>query len=94
MPSTISKQAIEELAGFLSNFSRPENVENHKELSNLSYDTAKEYFYNNMSERRLASETFKFYDSQLRSFEKFLVQIKKKNLLNMKKVYLKKLKRA
>ena len=80
MPSTISKQAIEELTGFLSNFTKPE-VENHKSVSNLSYDIAKEHFYNNMSERRLASETFKFYDSQLRSFEKFLVQIKKKNAL-------------
>ena len=80
MASTISQTAIDELTGFLSNFTKTD-LENHKQLSSLSFNTAKEYFYENMRERRLANATFGFYESKLRPFEKYLIQIKKKNAL-------------
>jgi integrase/recombinase XerD len=81
MASGISQKTVEELTGFLNNFVT-HNQPNRKEVSNLSYDTAKEKFYQNMRERGLASETFRFYDSHLNVFAKYLAMIKKKNALN------------
>ena len=79
MASTISKEAISEFTSFLQSFTNEK--QNRKEISNLSYLSAKDYFYNNMKERRLARETFSFYDAQLGRFEKYLILIKKKNAL-------------
>lgn len=81
MASSISQNAINELTNFLSNFAKPE-LDNRKKIENLSFDTAKSYFFENMKERRLAEETIGFYNSQLRSFEKYLILIKKKNTIN------------
>jgi integrase/recombinase XerD len=80
MASAISQKTVDELTGFLNNFVT-ENQPNRRSVSNLSYDTAKEKFYQNMKERGLASETFRFYDNHLASFEKYLALIKKKNAL-------------
>jgi integrase/recombinase XerD len=81
MASAISQRTVDELTGFLNNFVNNDQP-NRKSVSNLSYDTAKEKLYENMKERGLASEIFRFYDCHLRAFEKYLVLIKKKNVLN------------
>lgn len=81
MATTISQSAIDELTGFLSNFAQPE-IENRKPTASLSYDEAKSHFYENMRERRLAKDTFGFYDGRLNAFEKYLILIKKQNAIN------------
>jgi integrase/recombinase XerD len=80
MASAISQKTVDELTGFLNNFVT-NNQPNRPVVSNLSYDTAKEKFYNNMKERGLASETFKYYNNHLGTFAKYLALIKKKNAL-------------
>ena len=80
MASTISKEAINEFTNFLSNFTT-DKQENRQEISNLSFDQAKKYFYDNMTERRLSQETFRFYDHKLKVFEKYLIMVKKKDNL-------------
>jgi integrase/recombinase XerD len=80
MASAISQKTVDELTGFLNNFVT-NNQPNRPIVSNLSYDTAKEKFYNNMKERGLASETFKYYNNHLSTFAKYLALIKKKNAL-------------
>ncbi len=81
MASAISQKTVDELTGFLSNFVT-NNQPNRPVVSNLSYDTAKENFYQNMKERGLANDTFKFYDNNLSTFAKYLALIKKKDALN------------
>jgi len=80
MATSISQSAIDEFTNFLSNFAQPETV-NHKPTRSLSYDEAKTHFYENMRERRLAEETFRFYDHRLNAFAKYLTLIKK-NAIN------------
>ena len=80
MTNGISQQTVQELAGFLNSFVQNKNV-GGSQIINLDYDTAKKHFYQNMEERGLAKETFRFYDERLKAFEKYLIQIKKKNAL-------------
>lgn len=81
MATSISQSAIYEFTNFLSNFAQPETV-NHKPTRSLSYDEAKNSFYENMRERRLAEEAFWFYGHRLNAFAKYLTFIKKKNAIN------------
>ena len=74
------EETINELTNFLKNFK--EEAKQQKQ-SNLFFDTATEYFFNNMKDRGLASETMKFYQMKLSAFRKFLVRIKKVQTLEL-----------
>lgn len=71
----MTEQTINELTNFLKQFKEGET----KQLaqSNLLFDDAVKYFFNNMHQRGLASETMNFYKQKLSTFRKYLVQIKK-----------------
>jgi len=81
MANGISPKAIQELSEFLGSFST-NNSSGGSEQIIIDFDTAKKHFYENMGERGLAKDTFRFYDERLKAFEKFLINIKKKNALN------------
>jgi hypothetical protein len=74
----MTDKSINELTNFLKNFS---NTPNQPVQNNLSFDNAKEYFFNNMNDRGLADTTKSFYEDKLKAFAKYLAQIKKKDAL-------------
>jgi len=82
MTNGISQKTVQELSQFLGSFVQNKPGGGSEQIINLDYDTAKDHFYKNMRERGLAQETFRFYDERLRAFEKFLINIKKKNALH------------
>lgn len=75
----MTEQTINELTNFFQKFGKEEP----KGLaqSNLLFDDAVKYFFNNMEERGLAEPTKHFYKDKLNAFRKFLVQIKKVQFL-------------
>lgn len=75
----MTEQTINELTNFFKQFKEGET----KQLtqSNLLFDDAVKYFFNNMQERGLAIPTMNFYKQKLSAFRKFLVQIKKVQFL-------------
>lgn len=80
MATKISQETIDELTSFLNKFST--NKEGRMRVATLSYDEAISHFFQNMNDRRLAEETLRFYRGHLAAFEKYLILIKKKNVLH------------
>ena len=71
----MTEQTINELTTFFQQFKTGETKQPLQ--SNLLYDNAVTYFFNNMEERGLSLQTMDFYKRKLSAFRKFLVQIKK-----------------
>lgn len=71
----MTEQTINELTNFFQKFGKEEAKQQTQ--SNLLFDDAMKYFFNNMEERGLAEPTKHFYKDKLKAFRKFLVQIKK-----------------
>ena len=71
----MTEQTINELTNFFQKFGKEEAKQPAQ--SNLLFDGAMKYFFNNMTERGLAEQTKEFYKKKLGAFRKFLVQIKK-----------------
>lgn len=71
----MTEQTINELTNFFQKFGKEEAKQPAQ--SNLLFDDAIKYFFNNMAERGLAEQTKEFYKKKLGAFRKFLVQIKK-----------------
>jgi len=75
----MTEQTINELTNFFQQF---KNVGTKLPAqSNLTFDKARDCFFNNMHERGLADQTMLFYKKKLSTFRKFLVQIKKVEFL-------------
>lgn len=71
----MTEQTINELTNFFQKFGKEEAKQPAQ--SNLLFDDAMKFFFNNMEERGLAEPTKHFYKDKLNAFRKFLVQIKK-----------------
>lgn len=71
----MTEQTINELTNFFQKFGKEDAKQPAQ--SNLLFDDAMKYFFNNMEERGLAEPTKHFYKDKLNAFRKFLVQIKK-----------------
>lgn len=71
----MTEQTINELTNFFKKFEKEESKQPTQ--SNLLFDDAVNYFFNNMEKRGLAEPTKHFYKDKLNAFRKFLVQIKK-----------------
>ena len=81
MTNGISQKTALELSEFFSSFVATKHGGEDSQVINLDYDTAKKHFYQNVEERGLAKDTFHFYTERLKAFEKYLINIKKKNAL-------------
>lgn len=78
----MSDQTIQELTNFFQNLSKGDtDKSNCPKQSNLSFDDAYNYYFQNITYRGLANQTKSFYKDKLTIFGKYLNQIKKRQFL-------------